>query len=100
MNNEDMDNGTLDGRARTSTVLVFLAAAAVMVSWLGVYAVTNALISVDLLSGWPREADPRPQWLVQVFLLVFGTGSIVALLFRFFSNRSLRRIDAMADVEG
>jgi len=95
----ELDNIPNPTSVRTSTVLVFLAAFAVMASWLGVYAVTNALVSADLMSGWAHEADPRPRWMLNTFLIVFGACAALATAFRFLSNRQLRRIDAMADAE-
>jgi hypothetical protein len=88
------------GRAsRTSSVLIFLAAFSVIVSWLACYAVTNALISTDMMSAWPAGEDPRPHWMLNSFIGLFGSFALVALVFRWSSNRQLRRIDAMADGE-
>jgi threonine/homoserine/homoserine lactone efflux protein len=84
---------------RTTTVLVFLAAFAVIISWLCCYAVTNALIAADLMAPWPREADPRWRWMLNSFAGVFIGFSVVGGLFRWLSNRQLRRIDAAADGE-
>ena len=84
---------------RTTTVLVFLAASAMIAAWLGVYALTNALIAVDLLADWSREADPRPAWMLRAFLGIFCTFGIVGALFRWLSNRQLRRIDAISEGE-
>jgi len=49
---------------RTTTVLVFLAASAMILAWLVVYGLTNALTAADLMAGFSREADPRPQWMI------------------------------------
>lgn len=96
----ELDQDSASQRApRTATVLVFLAAFAVIVSYLGVYAVSNALISADLISAWPHEADPRPGWMLRTFLGLFGTFGTVGMMFKLVSYRQLKRIDAMADVE-
>jgi len=99
-----MDAGSLDhdvqqDAPRTTTVLVFLAAFAVMVSWLSVYALTNALISSHIMSPWPVEADPRPKWMLNAFGCCFGAFAVIGLLFRWVSRRQLNRIDRMAEAE-
>ncbi len=85
---------------RTATVLIFLAAFAVMVSWLAVYALTNALIASHIMSPWPVEADPRPAWMLNAFGGFFGAFSTIGLLFRWASRRQLHRIDRIAEAEG
>lgn len=85
--------------SRTSTTLVFLASFAVIASYLGCYAVTNALVTAGLLSPFSGEADPRPRWMVNSFLALFGGFGVLAVLFRWVSNRQLRRIDDMANAE-
>lgn len=84
---------------RTTTVLVFLGAFAVMISYLGAYAAANALVAANILKPWPNDADPRPQWMLNTFCVSFAVCVIAALLFRWISNRQLRRIDEMADAE-
>ena len=84
---------------KTSAVVVFLAAFAIITSWLCVYAVSNALIAVDIMSPWPAEADPRPRWMLNGFFGTFGVFSLLAVLFRWSSRRQLRQIDAMAEAD-
>ncbi len=93
------DNDAARGSPRTLTVLVFLAAFAVMTSYLAIYAGTNALIAADMMKAWPIEADPRPRWMLNAFVVVFSVGAVGGLFFRFISNRQLRRIDAMAEAD-
>jgi hypothetical protein len=84
---------------RTTTVLIFLAAFAMIASWLSCYAVTNALVAADVINAWPHEADPRPRWMLNSFvgfLLAFG---LIGGAFRWLSNRQLRRIDDMANAD-
>lgn len=95
----DLDAPTAPRAPRTATVLVFLAASAMIAAWLAVYALTNALIAVDLLVDWPRESDPRPAWMLRAFLGIFCVFGMVGGLFRWLSNRQLRRIDAIAEGE-
>jgi|DewCreStandDraft_4_1066084.scaffolds.fasta_scaffold51604_2 hypothetical protein len=95
----EMENTSCSTAPRTATVLVFLAAFAIMVSWLGTYAAPNALASAGLITDFSREADPRPAWMLRTFIGVFGVFGTIALLFRVASHRQLRRIDAMADAE-
>jgi hypothetical protein len=94
---DDFDQDTMPHAPRTATVLVILAAFAVIISYLGVYAVTNALIASDVIPGWPREADPRPGWMVKSFLGLFTFFGIVGALFNMSSKRQFRRIDKMLD---
>ena|SRR5687768_8076044 len=93
----DFDRDTLPNAPRTATVLVILAAFAVIISYLGVYAVTNALIASDVIPGWPREADPRPGWMVKSFLGLFTVFGIIGALFSAASKRQFRRIDRMLE---
>src|SRR5438552_2230069 len=45
---------------RTTTVVCMLVAAALILSYLWAYAVTNALIAAEVISRWPPGSDPRP----------------------------------------
>ena len=62
---------------RTMTVMVFLAAFAVVMSWISCYAVPNALIAADVLKPFGHEADPRPRWMVTAFVIIFAASSIL-----------------------
>ena len=84
---------------RTTTVLVFLAAFAITMSYLGVYAVTNTLVASNMLPAFTPGADPRPQWMLNTFLVSFAVCAVFGTFFRWLSVRQLRRIDAMADAE-
>jgi hypothetical protein len=83
--------------ANTATTLIFLAAFAIIVSWLVCFAVPNVLVSANLMSAWPPGADPRPQWMSKAFIGVFAGSAFLGLCFRWLSLRQLRRIDRMAD---
>ncbi|HEX2970977.1 MAG TPA: hypothetical protein VHP11_01520 [Tepidisphaeraceae bacterium] len=93
----EMEEKTPSQAPRTATVLVFLAASAMILAWLAVYPVTNALIAVDLIPAWSREIDPRPAWMLRAFIGMFFTFAGFGLAFRWLSNRQLRRIDAISN---
>ena len=95
----DFDRDTLPTAPRTATVLVILAAFAVIISYLGVYAVTNALIAADVIPGWPSEADPRPGWMVKSFVGLFALFGVIGVFFSAVSKRQFRRIDKMLEEE-
>ena len=102
MENEAMksiDDEINPRRVRTTTALVFLAAFAMILSWLAVYAVPNALVAADLMRPWSQGNDPRPIWLLNTFVGLFVTFGGLGLLFTWASHRQLKRIDAMADAE-
>lgn len=84
-------------RPRTINVLILLAVAALVFSYLGAYAVTNALVGAKIIPLWPANDDPRPRWMLFGFVgfMVFFGGS--ALVLRFISSRHLKSLDALAD---
>ena len=83
-------------RPRTVTVLGMLIAAAAGFSYLGAYAVANALRAADVIT-WPDHADPRPRWMVFGFTSLLALFILLSLIFRRMSKRQLRSIDALAD---
>lgn len=86
-------------RARTGTVIVFLAAFAMILSYIIVYAVPNALIAADVLSPRPAGGDERPMMLLRTFFTLFGIFVAVGAVFCWASRRQLRRIERMAEAE-
>ena len=94
-----IDNVAREPRARTSSVLGLLALTALTFSYLGSYAVTNALVAAKLMAPWPADADPRPKRLLIGFcvlmLLFMGLGEIV----RQFSKHALRAMDRVDEAE-
>src|SRR5688500_20393648 len=66
----------------TTTVLIFLAAAAVIFCYIGCYAVTNALVAANMLNEFSPGNDPRPRWMVTAFGLLFAAFIVGAGLFR------------------
>lgn len=93
----DLESAAEGPSGNTPTALIFLAAFAIMTSWLTCYALPPVLISADLMAAWPHGTDPRPQWMLRAFSGLFGVFLVLGLLFRWISNRQLRRIDAMAE---
>lgn len=85
---------------RTATVLVLLAVAACVFSYLGAYALMGALVSADVISAWPPGDDPRPRNMLIGFIGLMAFFTLSAGAFRLLSSRQLRRIDAMADEGG
>ena len=83
-------------RPRTITVLAMLVAAAAGFSYLGAYAVANALRAAEVIT-WPADADPRPRWMIVGFTSLLGLFIGLSLIFRRMSKRQLRSIDALAD---
>lgn len=86
-------------RPRTVNVLILLAVAALVFSYLGAYAVTNALVSAKIIALWPANQDPRPRWMLVGFVGLMIFFGISGLLLRFLSGRQLKSLDALADAE-
>jgi hypothetical protein len=84
---------------RTLKVLLVVVVAALMVSWIGAYAVTNALVAAEVMSPWQPGHDPRPQRMGVLFATLLAAFTAAALLFRWMSVRQLRRLDDMANAE-
>jgi hypothetical protein len=86
-------------RPRTVTVLGLLAGVALIFSYLGAYAITDALVSAEVMRPWGADADPRPGWMLTGFVVLLGAFVCVGAAARFMSRQHLRRIDAMAEDE-
>lgn len=84
---------------RSGTVLVFLAAAAIIFSYIGCYAVTNALVAANMMGEFSPGSDPRPRWMITTFGVLFGVFIVFAGLFRLTNARQMRRIDSIANAE-
>jgi hypothetical protein len=83
-------------RPRTITVLTVLIAAAAGFSYLGAYAVANALKQAEVIT-WPAGTDPRPRWMVFGFATLLALFLAISILLRRMSKRQLRRIDELAE---
>lgn len=95
----DVDPPSPPKPPRTLTVLGLLALTALTFSYLGAYAVTNALLANQVISPFTPGKDPRPRWLVTgfcVLMLVFmGLGEV----FRRMSKKDFAAIDEMAEAQ-
>ena len=83
-------------RPRTITVLAVLIAAAAGFSYLGAYAVANALKQAEVIT-WPAGTDPRPRWMVFGFTTLLSLFLAISILLRRMSRRQLKRIDELAE---
>lgn len=81
-------------------VAVLLLLVAIVFSYLGAFAVTNALVSADLLERWPAGQDPRPRWMLTAFGSMSGTFVVVAGWVKFTVWRQMRRLDRMEETDG
>lgn len=84
-------------KPKTITVLGVLVGASLVLSYLGSYAFTNAMLTAELIKPWAEGSDPRPRWLLISFCGLMTMFLVVAGTFRFLSRRQLRSIDATAD---
>jgi hypothetical protein len=82
---------------RTLYVLGALALTALTFSYLGAYAVTDALVATQVVQPWPRDHDPRPRWLFTGFCVAMLILMITGEIFRRLSRNEFRAIDQMAD---
>jgi membrane associated rhomboid family serine protease len=99
MEDIEFESAPVAERPRTTTVVGLLCAAAAIFSYLGSYAVTNALVAADLLKPWSRDHDPRPLWFVAGFVLLMALFLAIAGMARFLSSRHLRQIEQMEKEE-
>jgi uncharacterized membrane-anchored protein len=82
-------------RPQTATVVSLLVGAALILSYLAAYAVTNALVAADVISPWPRDRDPRPRWMGFGFFALITVFTVVGAGVRVLSRRQLHKIDEM-----
>ena len=85
-------------RKRAWTLTALLGGVSLLFSYLGAFAVTNALVAADLLEKWPPGHDPRPGWMLRGFvgsLLAFG---LIAAWLKW-SGRKVTRTDDLDEPE-
>jgi amino acid transporter len=94
---EDVDKFDAPSAAppRTWKVLGLLAMTAMIFSYLGSYAVADALVNAEIVPRWPPNTDPRPRWMILGFSVLMVLFIAAAGVFRWLSRRQLRAIDAM-----
>jgi len=97
MNSPSLDSEIRVQPPRTVTVLGLILAAAMSISWLLAYALTETLVSAELLRAWPAGNDPRPRWFLTVLVLMLTCFLLAAMCLRWLSSRQLARIDRMSD---
>ena len=97
--NEQQDILAAERPPRTLTVLGLLALTALTFSYLGSYAITNALVSEHLLQPWSRAHDPRPKWLITGFCVLMLTFMVAGELLRRWGRSDFKAIDEMADAK-
>ncbi len=97
MSHTDFDNAYAEPRAKTTSVVILLAVAAITLSYLASYAVTDALVASNVLPAWSPGADPRPAWMLKSFLGLCAAFVVIGTIFRTLSHRQLRRLDALAE---
>src|SRR4051812_47511955 len=96
---EKIETIAREPRPRMWKVLGMLALTALTFSYLGSYAVTNALIAEHVMSQWPAGQDPRPRRLLIGFCVLMLVFMVLGEMFRQMSKSDFREIDRMADAE-
>jgi quinol-cytochrome oxidoreductase complex cytochrome b subunit len=86
-------------RPRIFKVILLILLASLFFSYLIAYAVMNTLSTAGLLPPLPRDADPRPRWLLMTFSTIIAVISVSAIALRWTSGRHLSRIDDLADAD-
>src|SRR5688572_1880537 len=71
-----------NARPRTISVVVVLMVTAIVVSYLGAYAVPTALVNAEMMAPWPTYDDPRPRWVVMTFVGVLTSFLLIGGLFQ------------------
>ena len=79
----------------TAKVAGLLTAAALILSYLWSYALTNALVAADVISRWPPGSDPRPLRMCIGFVATMVLFAAAAGAAQWASRRQLKRIDEM-----
>jgi hypothetical protein len=95
MDNVEFETTPAPQRPKTATVLGLLAGVAATLSYLGTYAMANALVSAEVLKPWPSDHDPRPKWFAVSFVLLAGLFAAIGGVARHASARGLKQIEQM-----
>jgi len=69
-------------RPRTLSVVTVLMVTAVVLSYLGAYAVPTALVNSNIMEPWPNYDDPRPRWVVMTFVGLLSSFLLMLGLFQ------------------
>ena len=84
----------------TVTVLILLISTAAVFSYLGAYALRDALIRANMIHPAAGARDNRPFWAIAGFTAQMVLFLGIAIFMRFLSWRQFRRIDQMIDADG
>ena len=84
---------------RTLSVLGLLALTSLTFSYLGSYALTNALVSEHLIQPWSRTHDPRPRWLITWFCVLMLVFVVAGEFLRRWGRSDFQAIDDMANAK-
>ena len=82
---------------RTLNVLALLVCSAGVFSYLGAYALTNALVAANIMEKWPADHDPRSRWMFLIFAALMGAFLVLAIFFKVTNWRAMRHSDKLAD---
>jgi hypothetical protein len=97
MNEVEFESAAPVERPRTATVLILLSLTAAIFSYLGTYAMANALVAAEVIKPWPRDHDPRLMWFAAGFVALMTLFLAVGGLARRMSALNLRQIDKMEE---
>jgi hypothetical protein len=97
MDFDDDAEASPDIRPKTSSVLMLLVIAAGLFSYIGAYPMTTALAGADLIAPVTAAHDPRPVWAGSAFVAILALAGFIALVLRFVSRQSLKRIETMEE---
>lgn len=95
----DVDSSSPAKPPRTLTVLGLLALTALTFSYLGAYAVTNALVANQVMSPIATVRDPRPRWLLTSFCVLMLIFMAIGAAVRRLSRRDFAAIDQMVEAD-
>ena len=95
MNEVEFESAASVERPRTASVLVLLALTAAIFSYLGAYAMANALVAAEVIKPWPRDHDPRLMWFAAGFVMLMSVFLAVGAVARKLSAANLHEIDEM-----
>jgi hypothetical protein len=95
---EDVVESPQSSSSRPWTLMALLAGVALVFSYLGAFAVTNALVAADVVEKWAPGSDPRPRWMISGFVASMIGFGLIAMLLKW-SGRQMQRIDDLEEPE-
>ena len=82
---------------KTLNVLALLVCSAGVFSYLGAYALSNALVAAGLMEKWQTDHDPRSRWMVVIFGCLMGAFGVIAIYFKYTNWRQMRQMSKLSD---